>query len=149
MKGLRLLPWLQLARAREPDSVDRYFDCANCMKTTDDMTRRHLGCGYLQPDPRVPVMPWSHMGRRIPADERGPDGREALQICPGYVCDLPEVVEAATAHMFLKNGGLGQFCDDGNGERPTPMLRDAVTVLECEHGQVMDWSAKNPPKKGG
>ncbi len=116
------------------------------MQTYDVQQRQLMGCGYEPPDPRLPAMPPSFTGREPGADEFDDDGREIHPVCPGYLCGLPEVVEASHAHLFLKNGGLAQFCD---GKPPTSMLRDAVTILECEYGRVLDWSSKNPQKKAG
>lgn len=137
------MPWLQEARRRTPSDVARYFDCKTCMmKLEPDVRRKDFGCGYLPPWPDAE--PWDHDGREESSDERDDLGRLHVPICPGYVCGLPEVVEASSAHLFLKNGGLAQFCD---GEPPTPALRDAVTILEAEYGRVIDWISRNPPKE--
>lgn len=108
------------------------------MKNRDTQTRQLMGCGY-EPASRY-AFGWdgSSLGRKSTPGEPN--------ICPGYVCGLPEVIEASNAYLFLKNGGLLQFTD---GEPPTNDLRTAVVVLECENNAVMEWSSKNPPPKAG
>lgn len=96
-----------------------------------------MGCGFLPPV--TAALPWDHPGREPAKDELDQSGRTLLPVCPGYACGLPEVIESSQAHLFLKNGGLSQFCD---GDSPSPALRDAVTILECEYSRVMDWSSK-------
>lgn len=93
----------------------------------------------------VPVQAWdgSSLGRMSSPDERDDKRRIIHPVCPGYACGLPEVIEASHARLFFDKGELSQFCD---GKTATPMLRDAITILECEASRVMDWSYKNPVK---
>jgi hypothetical protein len=109
-------------------------------------TRQYWGCGYLPPlaDDK-PVMPWNHVGRAQNRDEVDERGRLLHPVCPGYVCDLPEVHEASDAHLTsTKFGGLPVFCE---GKPPTPMLRRAVTLLECEYARVIDWKSNQKASK--
>lgn len=87
-----------------------------------------MGCGYLPPVPNAE--PWSPIGRMECSDERDPKTLKLhLPVCPGYVCSLPEVIEASRAHFFLKNGGLQQFTGT---EPPSEALLLSVQVIESE-----------------
>lgn len=103
------------------------------------MTRRYAGCGYLPIDPSIPVRPWDHPDRKRSADEFGEDGKLHLPICPGYVCNLPEVIEASHAHMLMKSGALNHFCRTEPASEPLLM---AMTILECEQAKVMTAASK-------
>ena len=108
--------------------------------------RRFMGCGYLSAaGPGVPVNAWdgSSLGRSVSPDERDDKGATITPVCAGYVCGLPEVIEASHARIFYDKGELEQFCEGGCA---TAALRDAITVLECEGSRVMDWSNRNPVK---
>ena len=110
------------------------------MREQPIVTRQALGCGYLPPAPEgFPVQPWDHPGREPAPDERDAKGKLRLPICPGYACSLPEVLEASHARAFAEQGELTQFCDGGVASRK---LRDAITILNIERGQLLEWSAK-------
>lgn len=146
IRGLRIRPWLLEQRERNPGSISHLLDCERCMREQDPLIRQTMGCGYLPPPPsNIPVRPWdgSSLGREIRADERDEKGRIRLPVCPGYVCSLPEVLEASWAHEYWKNGELTQFCEG----QSTPQLRDAIHILASEQSQAQAWASKNP--KGG
>jgi hypothetical protein len=139
-KGLRVLPWLQLAASRDARSVARFFDCQGCMKSSTERERQHMGCGFL---PRIenPRSVWDgqQLGRMPQRDELDDQRRMLDPVCAGYVCGLPEVLEASTAHYFHKHGGMSQA-----GIEPTPELRTSVIELDNEFGRALSWSQKNP-----
>lgn len=98
-----------------------------------------MGCGFLPPSPNV--WPWEPNGRVACADEYDPETRKpTTPVCAGYVCALPEVIEASHAYFFLKNGGLTQFT--GN-EPPSEALLSAVTTLETEHDKLLARKAED------
>lgn len=100
------------------------------------------GCGYLPPDPNA--FPWEPTGRQACHDEYDPKtGRLHLPICPGYLCALPEVIEASHAYLFLKNGGVTQYTQ---GDPPSEPLLVAVTTLESEYDKLVTTRAQERAK---
>jgi hypothetical protein len=63
------------------------------------------------PPSTIPVTPWDHQGRAKSKDD--------LVVCAGYVCSLPEVIEAARAHLHWSKGALRDFC---RGEVPDQLF---------------------------
>ncbi len=120
------------------------------MRKRDKQTRQLMGCGYESAPteelrPHVERGVWDHPGRVQSPDERDDRGRLRLPVCPGYVCALPEVIEASHAMTYKRNGELGQFCEG----QSTESLRDAMDVIEREQNRVDNWKIQNPQKKGG
>lgn len=143
--GLRLRPWLDDERRRNPTGIAEFLtDCDKCMERFSDDQRQLMGCGYLpaDPSPIVRASVWRPPERRALPDEVDDDGLLLHPVCAGYASTLPEVIEATQAHAFFKSGGLLQFTDGP----PTPMLRDAVLTIESEHCRVIDVASK---RKGG
>lgn len=111
------------------------------MKDRNQHARQLWGCGYEPPlpehmrnDPRY-LTPWEHEGRKPHADEP--------RVCAGYVCALPEVIEASHAAAWKKDGELTQFLE---GAMCTPDLRHAITLLEIEQSRVLAFAAKESTK---
>lgn len=103
------------------------------MREQTEQTRIAIGCGYLPQDPNA--QPWAPVGRMECSDERDPKTLKLyLPVCPGYVCSLPEVIEASRAHFFLKNGGLQQFTGT---EPPSEALLLSVQVIESEVNKII------------
>lgn len=109
------------------------------------VVRQHMGCGYEPTDPSIPVIAWDgqSLGRVPQSDEYDENGKYLHPVCAGYVCGLPEVIEATHAHFFLTRGGLLQWTD---GAPPTAAIKQAVVELESEQGRVVEWCSKNPQK---
>lgn len=79
------------------------------------------------------------------SDERDPKTRRLhLPVCPGYVCALPEVIEASRAHFFLKNGGLAQFC---GSEDPSEPLLLSVQIIESEADKLQAYLMREAERK--
>lgn len=134
LEGLRRLPWLQLQRRRNPDAVDHLFDCGNCKKRLNKMSRQAIGCAYEEVDPRFPVQPWDHFGRsRYPGESK---------TCPGFSCSLPEVIETTWASYFLDKGELTQFCEG----QASPQMLDALIAYAASKAAADEWDHKNPEK---
>lgn len=150
IRGLRIRPWLLEAKRRSPDSVSHYFNCGRCMREKNEQARELIGCGYLPPPsekmrPYVEASVWdgTSLGRERGADETDSKGRVKLPVCPGYVCGLPEVIEASWAHAYWEKGELSQWCEG----QSTTQLREAVELLAMEQAAATAWAAENPVKK--
>ena len=112
--------------------------------------RTLMGCGYLPPPsekmrPYVAASVWdgSSMGRVPGADEKDDKGRVRLPVCPGYVCGLPEVIEASWAHAYWEKGELTQWCEG----QSTAELRSSIELLAMETAATASWAMHNPVKK--
>ncbi len=106
------------------------------MKDRNQQARQLWGCGYepeLPEHMRTPryLTPWEHEGRTPHPDEP--------KVCVGYVCSLPEVLEASHAAAWKHDGELTQFLE---GAVCLPDLRDAITVIEIEQSRVQAFAAK-------
>ncbi len=145
LAGLQLLPWLQRERKERPDGpTKQLFDCDKCMLDHDEQQRRAIGCGYLPLSDDA--LPWRPTGRTMTSAEvdMSKPSRLKLPICAGYVCSLPEVIEASIAHALFKSGGLLQFT---GGEPPSDALIASVMTLESEVDRLITAVAKEGVKK--
>lgn len=99
-------------------------NCDNCKSTIPAIDRAAMACGFEAPT----GPPWRHRGFIAEA-----------KTCPGYLANLPEVVEVARARVHWKNGSLRDFV----GGPPSENLMYAVEVLdaeasECERFMIAD-----------
>jgi len=99
-----------MAREGAVEYAREYLNCSDCESSKDVETRSGMNCGRLPPEKRRPQMP--------PFPE--------ASVCPGYLISLPLVAEAARALAWRRDGQLSLLYD----ETPTPLLRDAVDVLD-------------------
>lgn len=113
------------------------------MQTRPIEVRQSLGCGYAEAPTHFPIVPWQHVGYQRHADEIGPKGETLHPVCVGYVCSLPEVIEATHAAAWKRDGELTQWCEG----QVTSQMRDAIAVLEIEQRRAESWSMANPEKK--
>lgn len=74
-------------------------------------------------------MAWDHEGR-----DTKHDGEEKL--CAGYVCRLPEVIEAARARMHWEKGALVSFC---GGQQPSDHLLEAIEIFNHSVAELHHW----------
>lgn len=109
------------------------------MREQPKEARQSWGCGYIPANPRIPVLPWQPPSYDVYPDERDERGRLKLPVCPGYVCNLPEVIEATHARSWHAVGELTQWCDGGQA---TPQIREAIAVLNHEQARVDRWRAQ-------
>lgn len=110
------------------------------MRTTNQLQRMSLGCGYEPAaDGRVRLQVW-----QPPSGQRGYHGPE-LTACAGYTANLPEVTEAAIVRAHWKQGAVREAC---GGEQPTDDLLNSVLVLDSEYSAVESW-LMTPAKDGG
>jgi len=91
------------------------MDCSRC--TAPEAIRRHWHCGWIKKsehseDGVIPVPP--------EFDGERPD------VCPGYLVQLPQVIEAARAHGWRKDGALRDFYD---GEPLTPLAKLSIDII--------------------
>ena len=80
------------------------------------------------------VQPWDHADR-----EKHPSESNENPICPGYLCDLPEVIEVARAHLHWSKGSLHSFC---RGEQPGDSLLYGIEVFEGALNSLSSWLMK-------
>lgn len=123
-----------------------YTDCAKCMQENPPLTRQMMGCGWEPPpQPGIPVRALDHDARL--SIDMTHEERESKrnQLCPGYTCGLPEVVEASRARVWRDKGSLRDFT---KGEQPSDALMLAIDILDAETARATDWSIKNPKKDG-
>jgi hypothetical protein len=119
-----MFPWFHHAR-RDPGGLG-IGDCTSCMKSTPRLQRQSLGCGFEPPPPsHIAVRAWDHKDRNLEQDEFE-NGSLKPQVCPGYVCNLPEVIEVARARMHWSKGSLHVFAN-----QPTDQLVEGIEVLEA------------------
>lgn len=123
---------------RDYKSFSPYLDCDSCMKSRSKEDRQLDACG-LEP-PAADGVAVDHPERIRHAWEK-----DIPEVCPGYTCSLPEVLETSYALSFKRDGELTQFLE---GEYASPELRHAMTVLESEIARMQEWSARTPDKDG-
>lgn len=120
-----MLPWFEYAR-RDPGALG-IADCGGCYKNTPALVRQSLGCAFEPPPPSsVFVRAWDHPDRR-PSPDEFENGQPKPQICPGYLCRLPQVIEVGRAHMHWSKGSLSAFSPE-----PSELLIEGIEVLEME-----------------
>lgn len=106
------------------------------MQTQPLAAREFHGCGYLPPlpDGAVRLTVWRH-----PGDTDSP----SPTTCVGYTTKLPEVREAARAHLHWTKGALLAVDKD-----PHENLISAIEILHHTHNAVDAWEL-DPKNKGG
>jgi hypothetical protein len=135
IQGIRALPWFQDALRRNDGMADGY-DCKRCKMTQPQLIRMSRGCGYEPPAERTRLTVWQPpMGK---VGYRGPD----LTTCPGYTCNLPEVLEVALAHVHWSKGNASIL---GLNEE----MQHAVVILDGQQNQLQHWSMTDVKDGGG
>ncbi len=129
IEGLRVLPWFQDARRKNPDGMSLLSNCDECQRREPVQVRERMGCGYLPPSEHA--RPWAH-----------PSYGEKVKHCPGYVCKLPEVIEVARARRHWRNGELRSFAHG----QPSDDLMALVEVHDVSASDLEAHLAK--PKDG-
>lgn len=128
-EGLRLLPRVASKRDADFEEGDpyarHYANCTLCLRDFSRHERRCFGCGFLDRSEWL-------------CDGEGPLGsklvEEPVSVCAGYTTSLPEVLEANRALTWRKDGALSEYLD---GERPKPMLKDAMDLLASAVSEAM------------
>jgi hypothetical protein len=72
---------------------------------------------------------------------QGADG-ERPDICVGFLCSLPEVIEASRARLHWSKGALREWA----GSKPSRRLFECIETLEVAANQAEGWAMKNPEK---
>ena len=137
MEGLVALPWFRDMLRRDPKTAEAY-NCKKCKASTTQLIRIHRGCGYeprrLEPDRLTVWQPTGSNGRV------GYSG-DKLTTCPGYTCNLNEVVETAVAHVHWNKGNGQMLRLTENGE-------NAIVIYDASAAQLHSWLI-TPSKDGG
>lgn len=76
------------------------MDCDHC--TLDHETRKRWSCAWV---------PSHERSGESPVPPSYPHEHERPDICAGYLTSLPQVIEAARAASWRRDGALGQFYD--------------------------------------
>jgi hypothetical protein len=106
------------------------------MQVQPKLQRQLVGCGYEPPAAKhLPIVAWAGLGYSGPRPTT----------CPGYTCNLPEVIEVARARIHWKNGAIAAFV----GGHPTDEMMIGIEVLEGSYNELERWCFENPVKKGG
>jgi hypothetical protein len=132
--GLRLLPFWQEAIRR--GLLGSKAKCETCMESLSEEQRQLAGCGYLPPPAerlRVFVQPWAGLGYAGPAPTE----------CPGYLTNLPEVIEAARGWSHWSKGSLPVFTRGV----PSEALVDSIEHFNGAINECQSWCAENPEKR--
>ena len=90
------------------------MSCQHC--TQSGAIKRMWGCGWVPARERK--------GARPPAPAKYI--HERPQVCVGYLMEMPQVIEAARATGWRKEGAQREFYD---GEPLTPLTKFAVDVM--------------------
>jgi hypothetical protein len=117
------------------------------MSDTPEQTRQMLGCGFA-PLPAENLLPH----RRVPRPDgyngivRTVDGVETGEPsqCPGYLTNLPEVIEVARARFHWSKGGLLSI---GVTDWQNDPLVTCIEILEGATNEADRWAFDNPVKK--
>ncbi len=128
IEGLRFLPQVQAQR----DEGGWFLTCDDC--PNHDAERRIFRCGW------------------IPEGERtgGMGEYPGSTVCPGYTTSLPDVIEAARALSWRRDGQLGERYDLPLTEN----LRDCVDLLDLaakgeERKRLREQADKLKSQQGG
>lgn len=101
-------------------NASAYLDCNNC--TFDDEQKRQVNCAWLDESNRV--------GRAVvPAGYTG----EHPDICPGYLVQLPQVIDAVRAYSWRKDGALREYFGTS---QITDLSRTAIDIVGGEFKAV-------------
>lgn len=117
------------------DKGCKRFDCDDCPRDLDEVTRRGLHCGLLpERDWTDGGMPKSlgTAGYKADVDQRGP--------CPGHLGRLPGVIESAQGYAAFKVGELSQVFPD-----PDQAVVEGVLALQSAFSRYESAQLKERP----
>ena len=110
-----------------------YLDCSTCL--AGNAGRRTYHCGQVDRDQ------WLGPGFSRPSGWPANDGAD---VCPGYLIALPQVTEAARAHMWWVKGNLTQ-----RFKKPTDVLMDAIELISGGSAAVEAYAMEQASKPTG
>ena len=61
-------------------------------------------------------------------------------VCPGYLVQLPQVIEAARASAWRRDGALAQFYDGPIGE----LAKQCIDIMASAQSQASNYNIRNP-----
>lgn len=116
-----------------------YLDCASCKARNPAAIRNGWNCGLERSSRWIgPGFPapheWNYRPEPLPDEEpRDYAHRRARMVCPGYLINLPQVIETAMCNRWFDKGLLLERLD---GTPVTQLLRDALDILTGAIGEV-------------
>jgi hypothetical protein len=115
------------------------------MQTMDEITRQMLGCGWAPPP--APELR-AHVDAPAPLlfrPTRDALGARVVNVCPGYLVALPEVIEIARAYVHWGKGHLLEFF---GGRQPGEAVLVGIEILNGAVGELTTARA-TPRDQGG
>ena len=107
--------------------AEKYMDCSQCPLGHEQ--RSAWNCGFLAESERTGVAP-------VPPDYPG----DRPDVCPGMLVSMPQVIEAARAASWRKDGALSQFYD---GRPLTEIAKYAIDILIGHQRQVENYNIRS------
>jgi hypothetical protein len=136
-----LWPWYETAKREGGLAI---ADCTKCKSTNPKEARQAWACPYEPPAPKhIPVRTWDHPGRTADPSELDERGEQKLKVCPGYACNLPEVIETARARIHWSKGSLDAFTA---GEPAHERLVECIEVLDASISALQSWELNKDRK---
>lgn len=109
----------------------------------DAKTRQSLFCAWEPVNVRLGDTPWAECGVEYrPATDDAP---AFPSTCAVFTTNLPEVIEAARAHLHWSKGELSHFTRGP----ATEALVFGIEAMANATGETISWIAENPRKKAG
>jgi hypothetical protein len=112
------------------------MSCEHC--NLDHETRKAWACAWVDVSDRAKV---ANVPPAYPQEYDLPD------ICPGYLASLPQVIEAARASSWRREGALAQYYDGPI----TDIAKIAIDFISAEFKAVEQYEIRerSKPKPGG
>jgi hypothetical protein len=89
-------------------------------------------------------MTWKHPSRDSEAWELDEQGRERDPVCPGYTCNLPDVIDIARAWVHWSKGALPSFTRTDDVREP---LLEGIEVLDGAISALNTWTIEQARKQ--
>lgn len=120
-------------RANDQHSTN-FVDCATCESLCSEPERVRMRCGWL------PISKKS----RPPMPHGYPD--EQPEVCPGYLVQMPAVIEGVRANGWREKGALREFYD---GRTLTDLAKTATDIVAGAQREVENYNIRESQKPKG
>lgn len=119
------------------EGQSKYLDCSHCKNELTHEQRRRQACGWVPESDRSQVV----NGETVPFLSYVPTGYvdERPEICAGYLCLMPRVLEAARAASWRREGALSLFYDN---EPVTDLAKTAIDVMASSQREVENYNIR-------